>query len=301
MSSVPSGLSQIPSITVGVPHTKWNPDSNGGDATTLTSGPSQSFRNPGDFSVTKSPKRFELRLLQACLVLFLTLPAATATDVNYIVVDVRTRQIVQQDWPDAEVPIPVGSLVKPFTALAASGPLPEYVCRGTIDRCWFQKGHGAEHFRDALANSCNAYFLELAKDVDGHSLAVVAAKFGIPPPAAETPEARIGLGTDWRISPVALARAYCELTSRSIEPRVADILAGMKLAAESGTASAIGRGTLAKTGTAQCVAQRKHKGDGFTIVLQPAEAPRLAILVRVHGVPGAEAAKSAAAVARKFR
>jgi cell division protein FtsI/penicillin-binding protein 2 len=241
------------------------------------------------------------RLQPASLILFLTLSAATATDVNYIVIDIRTRQLVQQDWPDAEVPIPVGSLVKPFTALAASGPFPEYVCRGTIDRCWLQKGHGAEQFRDALANSCNAYFLHLAKDVDAHSLAVVAAKFGIPPPVDETPESRIGLGRNWQISPVALTRAYCELASRAVEPRVAEILAGMKQAAESGTASAIGRGALAKTGTAPCAAQRKHKGDGFTIVLQPAESPRLAILVRVHGVPGAEAAKSAVPLARKFR
>lgn len=222
-------------------------------------------------------------------------------DVNYIVVDVHTRQVVKQDWLDAETPIPVGSLVKPFTALAASGPFPEFVCHGAIDRCWFQKGHGPEQFRDALANSCNAYFLDLAKNVDAHSLAVVAAKFGIPPPTADTPEARIGLGRDWQIAPVALARAYCELTSRAVEPRVAEILAGMKQAAESGTASAIGRGALAKTGTAPCVAQRKHKGDGFTIILEPADAPRIAILVRVHGVPGAVAAKSAALLEKSLR
>jgi cell division protein FtsI/penicillin-binding protein 2 len=107
------------------------------------------------------------------------------------------------------------------------------------------------------------------------------------------------LGKDWEISPLALARAYCELTSRSAERRVAEILAGLKIAAESGTASAIGSGALAKTGTAPCVAKRKHKGDGFTIVLAPADAPRIAILVRVHGVPGAEAAKSAAVILKR--
>ena len=222
-------------------------------------------------------------------------------DFNYIVVDVRTRQIVRQDWPDYEQPIPVGSLVKPFTALASSGPFPEFVCQGAADRCWLAKGHGTLGFRDALANSCNSYFLQLARGVDTNSLAVVAAKFGIPAPDAETPEARIGLGTDWQISPLALARAYCELTARSAEPRVAEILAGLKLTAESGTASAIGHGAFAKTGTAPCIAKRKHKGDGFTIVLAPADAPRIAILVRVHGVPGAEAAKSARVLLDKER
>jgi len=222
-----------------------------------------------------------------------------SADTNFIVVDVRTRQVLKQDWPDADKPIPVGSLVKPFTALAASGPFPEFLCQGAIDHCWLQKGHGRLGFRDALANSCNAYFLELARGVDAHSLAVVAAKFGIAPPDVETPEARIGLGVDWQISPLALSRAYCELTSRAAEPRVAEILAGLKIAAESGTASAIGRGALAKTGTAPCVAKRKHKGDGFTLVLAPADSPRIAVLVRVHGVPGAEAAKLAAVIVQR--
>jgi len=235
--------------------------------------------------------------------LLLISTAVTAADINYIVVDVKTRQVVDQDWPDAEKPIPVGSLVKPFTALASCGEFPEWICHGAVDRCWLAKGHGAVGFREALAHSCNSYFLQLAKGVDASTLAVVAAKFGIPPPDADTPEARIGLGTDWRISPLALTRAYCELTARAAEPRVAEILAGLKLAAESGTASAIGAGALAKTGTAPCVALRKHKGDGFTIVLAPADAPRFAVLVRVHGVPGAEAAKSAAIIlsARKWK
>jgi hypothetical protein len=231
---------------------------------------------------------------------FLTLVLAAAlngTDVNYIVVDVRTGQIVKQDWPDAEKPIPVGSLVKPFSALASGFPFPEFVCHGAADRCWLEKGHGRLRFREALAYSCNAYFLQLARGVDEHSLAVVAAKFGIPPPDAETPDARIGLGKDWQISPLALTRAYCELTKRAAEPRVAEILAGLKLAAESGTAHAIGRGTLAKTGTAPCIAKRKHVGDGFTIVVDAG----VAILVRVHGVPGAEAAKSAARILQQER
>lgn len=227
----------------------------------------------------------------------LALILAAVPDVNYIVVDISTRQIVRQDWPDADKPIPVGSLVKPFTALASNGAFPELTCHGAVDRCWLAKGHGPLQFREALANSCNAYFLKLAAGVDDHSLAVVAAKFGIPAPSDETPESKIGLGGNWRIPPLALARAYCELSSRSIEPRVADILAGMKQAAATGTASAIGHGALAKTGTAPCVAERKHKGDGFTIILEP----HIAILVRVHGVPGAEAAKSAAVILRQER
>jgi hypothetical protein len=254
----------------------------------LTQIPTRGAANPGGS-----------RPFKAALLLLSILSAVQATDVNYVLLDTRTREILKQDWPDSDKPIPVGSLVKPFAALAANGPFPEFICKGAVDRCWLAEGHGAVGFRQALAYSCNSYFLQLARRVDANPLAVVAAKFGIPPPDVDTPEAKIGLGTNWRISPLALARAYCELTARAAEPRVAEIIAGLRLAAESGTASAIGRDALAKTGTAPCIAKRQHKGDGFTIVLAPADAPRIAILVRVHGVPGAEAAKSAALLLRR--
>jgi len=221
--------------------------------------------------------------------------------VNYLIVDVRTREVVRSEWPDLETPVPAGSLVKPFTALAWAGEFPEFTCKGRPDGCWLGRGHGRLRFREALAVSCNAYFLNLAEGVNAAALEVVASKYGIPAPESDRAETRIGLGPDWRIPPLALARAYCELAERAPEPRVAEILAGLARAAQSGTASAIGRGAMAKTGTAPCVAERRHAGDGFTMILDPAEAPRMAILVRVHGVPGAEAAKSAARILRAAR
>ncbi|MBZ5605799.1 MAG: hypothetical protein LAO79_26160 [Acidobacteriia bacterium] len=219
--------------------------------------------------------------------------------VDSIAIDVRTREVIEQHWNDADRAIPVGSLVKPFTALAYSGDFPEFTCTGR--RCWLARGHGKLHFRQALAFSCNEYFLNLAKSVDPQTLAVVAAKFGIPPPAEDSAEARIGLGTSWRITPAGLARAYAELAERSGEPRVREILDGLRMSAESGTSGAIGRGFFAKTGTAPCVSEKHDSGDGFTIVIAPAEASRKVLLVRVHGVPGAEAAKSARDILRKWK
>jgi cell division protein FtsI/penicillin-binding protein 2 len=216
---------------------------------------------------------------------------------DYIVVDVRTREVIERNWADVETAIPVGSLVKPFVALAYNGPFPEFTCKGT--GCWLARGHGRLRFREAMAQSCNAYFLNLAREQG--TLPVIAAKFGIRAPDADTPKARIGLGSDWKISPLALTRAYAELASRAAEPQVAEILAGLALAAESGTARAIGRGAMAKTGTAPCVAEHRHAGDGFTMVLDPADAPRVALLVRVHGVPGAEASKAAARILHGMR
>jgi len=224
---------------------------------------------------------------------------AAVLAIDYVAVDVATRDVVEQHWEQVDRAIPMGSLVKPFTALAYGGDFPEFTCTG--EKCWLARGHGRLRFRQALAVSCNAYFLNLARGVDPQTLATVAAKFGIPAPDEDTAEARIGLGTSWRIPPIALARAYAELAARSGEPRVREILAGLRTSAESGTSSAVGRGVFAKTGTAPCVSEHRDVGDGFTVVMWPSESPRKVLLVRVHGVPGAEAAKSARDILRKWK
>jgi cell division protein FtsI/penicillin-binding protein 2 len=231
----------------------------------------------------------------------LSLAAAEVSRVNYVAVDVRTRTVIEQEWPDADAAIPVGSLVKPFTALAYAGTFPEFVCKGKANGCWLAHGHGRVGFRDAMAQSCNAYFLNLARGVDAETLRVVAAKFGIAAPGRDAAETRIGLGNGWQISPIALAGAFAELASRSGEARVNEILQGMDEASRWGTASAIGRGVFAKTGTAPGTGARRYASDGFTVVMAPAESPRMVLLVRVRGVTGAEAAKSAARILREMK
>jgi cell division protein FtsI/penicillin-binding protein 2 len=109
------------------------------------------------------------------------------------------------------------------------------------------------------------------------------------------------LGNDWKIAPVALVRAYEELLQRSAEPAVSQVLAGLKLSGERGTASGVaralnGQASLAKTGTSPCIhddAAQRSNGDGYALVLYPADQPRYTLLVRVHGVPGRVAANLA--------
>jgi hypothetical protein len=201
---------------------------------------------------------------------------------DYIVIDIHTREVLAQHWEDASKPIPVGSLVKPFTALAHGFPFPA-------------------GFEKALAESSNPYFLNLARETRSESLRIIAQKYSIPTPTTDSPETRIGLGKGWQIPPLALLRAYAELSQRSGEPAVAAILHGLAEGARSGTSSAIGPGTLAKTGTASCIEKRHHAGDGFSLVLEPAESPRIALLVRIHNVPGKEAAKTAAQILHAVR
>jgi cell division protein FtsI/penicillin-binding protein 2 len=109
----------------------------------------------------------------------------------------------------------------------------------------------------------------------------------------------MGLGGNWQISPLRLAHAYVELIHRRDEPGIREILAGLKDSARWGTGSAAervlaGQNVLAKTGTAACRHMPRAPGDGFAVLLAPADQPELLLMVRVHGVPGSRAAFTAA-------
>lgn len=65
-----------------------------------------------------------------------------------------------------------------------------------------------------------------------------------------------------------------------------------------GTGSGVARvlkhsGFLVKTGTATCIHTPRAAGDGFVVVIAPSDQPQLLLMVRVHGVPGSEAALTA--------
>jgi hypothetical protein len=57
---------------------------------------------------------------------------------------------------------------------------------------------------------------------------------------------------------------------------------------------------LVKTGTASCTHLRPAPGDGFAVALVPAEDPRLLLMVRVHGVPGSVATRTAGQMLRRI-
>jgi len=221
-------------------------------------------------------------------------------NLSYILVDSNTHGVIASRWENAEGPVPVGSLVKPFLALAYGQKhdfrYPAYVCHGSADHCWFPRGHGKVDFSAALAYSCNAYFLNLASRLDPEALDAVARRYGFslgraPLDAAEM----IGIGGAWRVAPAELIRAYLLLSATPHPAGAAAVLLGMDLCARSGTAEAVDRNlhglnALAKTGTAPCVHNHRAPGDGYVLMLYPADQPRLALLVRVHGVSGALAA-----------
>lgn len=208
-------------------------------------------------------------------------------NVSYLLLD-DTGQVMAQRWEEPEREVPIGSLIKPFIALAygrTHDSFPTYRCAGK-KTCWFPRGHGTLQLRQAIALSCNSYFHQLYSHAEPGFAEPVLRQFGL---STESD------GRSGRASPVGLARAYLELASQPRDKVVGPILEGMALSAKIGTGKAAGSelphlSLLAKTGTAPCTHLRSAPGDGFAVLLMPADDPRTVLLVRVHGKPGSFAA-----------
>jgi len=228
--------------------------------------------------------------------------------ITYLLLD-TTGSVVAERWPD-QTPISPGSLVKPFLAVAYgeqhAGNFPTVRCLGTRGRCWLPAGHGPLGLEEALAQSCNAYFLALAARLDRRRAAETFARYGLTGPAPDAAgESLIGLGSAWKEQPLVLARAFLKIENEQQSATQARIARGMTISASRGTArgvdAALGdNAALAKTGTAVCTHRPQGAADGFTVVMYPAAQPRLLLLVRVHGITGAETAKIAGAMLKSI-
>ena len=85
---------------------------------------------------------------------------------------------------------PPGSTVKPIVALSALENdviSPKFVveCKGEMElyghkyHCWKEKGHGFMGLRNAIKQSCDIYFYEVARRLGVDRLSVTAKKFGL--------------------------------------------------------------------------------------------------------------------------
>ena len=230
-------------------------------------------------------------------------------NLSYLLLDVSSGAVLASDWLNSDTPIPLGSLVKPFAALAYGEKhqfkYPVHLCRGTASGCWSPRGHGRIGLQSAIANSCNSYFRMLTRGMTSADAQPVASSFGLQSPDAGAASADLsGLGGSWRILPLAMARAYIELSHRSDQPGIREILAGMAQSGRSGTGAEVDRelvhtSALVKTGTAACTHRKHAPGDGFAIALLPAAHPEILLMVRVHGTPGSHAAKVAGGLLRR--
>lgn len=231
-------------------------------------------------------------------------------DISYLLLDSGTGAILASNWKDVQTPIPLGSLVKPFTALAFGERhalrFPRHFCAGSSAGCWLPRGHGEMDLTHAIAYSCNSYFLFLTESMTSADLAPIASEFGFePPPPDISSPGLAGLGDAWRVSPSRVAYAYLELVRRRDQPGVAPVIEGMRESALVGTGAEVDRSlartnALVKTGTAVCTHRHRAPGDGFVVALSPSDNPKILLMVRVHGVPGAKAAKVAGAMLHRI-
>jgi cell division protein FtsI/penicillin-binding protein 2 len=230
--------------------------------------------------------------------------------VSYLLLDARSGALLASHWEDYEKPIPLGSLVKPFTAIAYAAAhdyrYPIYECMGKASGCWQDQPHDKLDIVEAVSVSCNSYFRRLAENVTQEQLQLVTQSFGLEGPNAGITGAElIGLGEQWRIAPLHMARAYLEVYDRRTQPGVRELLEGMKQSARKGTGAAVSRvlhqtDAFVKTGTAPCTHTPWAPADGFVIALVPAERPEILLMVRVHGVAGAKAAETAGHMLRRM-
>ncbi|MBV9145641.1 MAG: hypothetical protein JO065_06970 [Acidobacteria bacterium] len=227
-------------------------------------------------------------------------------DLSYILLDLQNHSWAARNWERSGSAVPVGSLVKPFLAIAYARShrykFPEHTCLPRT--CWLPRGHGRVGIVQAVALSCNSYFLKLGTGVEAREVRDVAREYGLRgPPTTANAKALTGQSGVWIETPEALARAYAELLSRRSQPGVSQITDGMRESAARGTASQIGTEVprlrvLAKTGTAPCTHTPRAPGDGFVVAAWPAESPHYLLLVREHGRPGALAARTAGRMIR---
>jgi hypothetical protein len=223
--------------------------------------------------------------------------------ISYLLFDAQSQVLLSSRWEDAARPIALGSLVKPFTALAYAEAhnfeYPTHVCKGEASGCWQIHPHGELDIVSAVAVSCNSYFRSLTANLRGEQLLPTTTAFGLDPPSRElTGISLMGLGELWPISPLHMARAYLELYRRRDQPGVRELLSGMAQSAQHGTGAGVGRAlhhtdALVKTGTALCTHPHPAPADGFVVALVPANQPEILLMIRVHGVAGAKAAVTA--------
>ena len=85
---------------------------------------------------------------------------------------------------------PPGSTIKPIVALSALendvvSPNTIVECKGEIElyghkyHCWREKGHGFLRLREAIKQSCDIYFFEVARRLGVDRLAITSNKFGL--------------------------------------------------------------------------------------------------------------------------
>ena len=219
----------------------------------------------------------------------------------------RERREARADILDT--PVLPGSIVKAVALVAAleDGVIradTDHMCRRTVTVdgqkyvCAHPDLKRALSPAEALAYSCNDFFVSLASRLSRESLNKTRLAAGLAPIAVGTPlsPALVGLAGP-RTSPRALVDMMARLTGAGKDKPVpmsaatrAVLLDGLRGAAEYGTASAFSAGgisALAKTGS---ILMPSGATLGLVVALTPADRPTHGMVVAAPGGAGVDAA-----------
>lgn len=195
-----------------------------------------------------------------------------------------------------------GSLMKLITAQAAiaKGLDPALNCEGHLDEsghreyCWTPKGHGRLRMVQALSQSCNLYFYQLAKKLGWNALAEQFKHWDLPLPEAFSPRgwelgrAAIGESEKLQFTPKQLAAFWEVLLAKASDPNLKNLFFGLEQASQIGTANglkSLGIPIWAKTGTADSQTDA-YKTHGWIMAAAPAPQPRWALLIFLKNAHG---------------
>lgn len=210
-------------------------------------------------------------------------------------------------------PVLPGSVMKVVTLISAFehgviDPATTHVCRRTVvvNGVTFVCAHPdlrrPLNAAEALAYSCNDFFVSLAPRLTRVMFNRTRLAAGLPPIAASVPLAPALVGLDGpRITPRALLDLVARVSGLDsdrpmrLQERTRNVLMeGLVGAATYGSASALGEGgvsALAKTGTAPMPG---GGAMGIVVALTPADRPERGIVVVAPGAAGLDAASIAA-------
>lgn len=230
-----------------------------------------------------------------------------------LVTALRGAPLVEARAPLLDTPVLPGSVMKAWALAAAleSGiiePRTARLCRrrvvvdGRAYVCAHPDLRRPLGPAEALAHSCNDYFVALAPRLPRAAFDRLRLASGLPALGAAVPLAAglVGLGGP-SIPPRALLSALARLAGVQVDGRVVlaeetrrVLLDGLRGAAAYGSASALGHlpgGALAKTGTAPMPGGGTI---GLVVALTPAAAPLHGAVVALPGAAGVDAAGVAA-------
>jgi stage II sporulation protein D len=260
---------------------------------------------------------------RVAFVVLAALPWAAAVSARQAPVVPPQAATLVLEWPSGatvsetradvlDTPVPPGSIAKVFALAAAAeaGLVPPgtgHLCRrvATADGRRFVCSHPDLKRplspSEALAYSCNDFFVQLAARLPRARLNDLRRRAGLDPIHDGTPYTTAVLGLAGPpTSPRALLKAVARVVGVGPDPAVALAAAtrtlvrdGMRGAAEYGSAITLGSrlpGSLAKTGTAPMPGGRSL---GLAVAFAPGDSPGRAAVVAAPGGAGIDAAQLA--------